>query len=414
MPPATATTPALSRRHRRSVIAVVVATQLVLALVSGVGTYLFYKKLDGNIGAGKTIDHLADPAPSGALNILVMGIDERDCAGCAIDREAGGDASDTTILVHVAADRRSAYGVSIPRDALVTRPRCENEQGDPTPRATEAMWNEAYSVGGPACTAKQLELLSGIHIDHYLTLNFAGFKGMVNAIDGVSVCIPEEIDDDAHHIHLPAGTHTLRDQDALNYVRQRVSTPNADLGRMKRQQYFISSMINKVTSTGMFARPDRLMGFADALTKSIETDPGIDGTGDLVDLALEVKDAHLQNITFVTLPTGGFPEGHEHWGRLRILPAADKLWQRIAEDRKLGRDLGSGAISTDDTPSSGAPSGKPSAPPTTGAGASSSAGSVGPSAPSSDPSPGPSSGSSGQPDDSISPEEAAENGLCTA
>ncbi|MEP9381222.1 LCP family protein [Nocardioides sp. KR10-350] len=335
--------------NRRTVLKTVTVTLVVLALVTGLAVFFLYRHLDGNLRRGQDIDHLVPEAQRKAgqsdqpLNILLLGTDSRNCDGCGIDKESGEGGSDTTILLHVAADRKSAYGVSIPRDALVRRPACTTEAGDEIPGSRAAMWNAAYALGGAGCTAKQVELLTGLHIDHYIALDFAGFKGMVNAIGGVTVCIPEEVDDSAHNIHLPAGTHNLKDQQALNYVRERYSTPNSDLGRMKRQQYFIAQMINKVVSAGMLTRPDRLYRFANELTQSITTD--VDHVSDLVDLATQLKDADLAHVKFTTVPNVAYSQDSPNWGRLRILPSAKRLWKRMSQDQPLGKRLGSGAIS---------------------------------------------------------------------
>lgn len=356
----------LAPLRRRAVLVVIVATQVLLAVVTGVVVTQAYRRLDDNIGAGAPIDHLApEPEPAaeaeaeggGPLNILLLGIDTRDCEGCAIDGEGGLGGSDATILLHVTADRTSAYGVSIPRDALVDRPACTTPSGEVVPAATEVIWNEAYAVAGAGCTARQVEQLTGLRVDHYLTLDFAGFKDMVDAVHGVTVCIPEDIDDREHGIFLEAGTRELGGKEALDYVRQRVSTPNADLGRMVRQQYLLASLTNKVISAGTLARPNRLYAFARALTSSIETDADLASTSRLVGLLQELHGIAPGDVRFVTAPNAEFPRDSEHWGRVRILPAADRLWRRMAADRPLRGKLGESAISGSDAP---APSGPPS------------------------------------------------------
>ena len=114
--------------------------------------------------------------------------------------------SDTTILFHLSADRESAYGISIPRDSLVDRPDCKTEDGETIPGGSRQMWNAAFALGGPACTIQQFEQITGVRIDNYVVVDFSSFQDMVDAIDGVEVCIPEDIDDpDARH-H-PRGRH---------------------------------------------------------------------------------------------------------------------------------------------------------------------------------------------------------------
>ncbi|MBZ5737087.1 LCP family protein [Nocardioides mangrovi] len=338
------------RRRGRSVLRVIIVAELVVALLTATGVVFAYQRIDRGITTGETIEHQVQrekkPLPTSEMNILLMGNDTRDCAGCDIDNQAGEGGSDTTILLHIADGRRSIYGISIPRDTLVDRPECRNGN-TVIPAADDVQWNEAYSVGGPDCTVAQVEAVTGVYIDDYITLNFGGFKDMVNAIDGVQVCIPEPIDDEVAHIHFDAGTQTLDGDRALQYVRERHSTANSDLGRMKRQQAFIASMISKVMSADTLTRPDKLYGFASSLADSIETSPDIASAGKLVKLAMSVRHANLDNIKFVTAPTTDFPVGDPNWGRLQLTPDAQQLWDKVKNDEPLGK-LGKGAITAKD------------------------------------------------------------------
>ena len=145
-----------------------------------------------------------------------MGSDTRDCDGCNIDNLTGiGQRSDTTILLHLSADRTRAYGISIPRDSMVDRPDLQDRRRRRrSPAAPHVMWNEAFSVGGPACTIQQFEQLTGVRLDHFVVVDFDGFKDMVDAIGGVEVCIPEDIVDPvARHQHrrpAPASSRASR------------------------------------------------------------------------------------------------------------------------------------------------------------------------------------------------------------
>ena len=372
--------PTADVRDRRTVLVVILSTLLVLALGTAGTVTVVYRHLDSRLTTGRAIKHETHKSrqPKAPLNLLLLGIDTRDCAGCAIDKETGKNGADMTILLHIAADRRSAYGISIPRDALVDRPACTTKDGTESKPARMAMWNDAYTVGGAACTAQQVEKLTGLYVDHYLTVNFGGFIKMVDAVHGVDVCIPKAVDDQAHHIHFDAGEQTLDGRKALNYVRERYSTANSDIGRMKRQQAFLASLINKVFSAGTLTQPNRLYEFADALTGSITTDPEIDGLSDLVKLARQLRHADLGHIQFVTVPNVAYPEDSPHWGRLRILPTAKRLWRQVAADRPLGRGFTGEAISagappnasstpttggSPSTPASGSPTGTPTTTP---------------------------------------------------
>ena len=205
-------------RKRHTVGRVLLITVLVLAMVTGLGTIWLYRHLNNNINVfdpsaqmSNRPDKVAVEGPKEPLNVLVMGSDNRDCEGCNIDNLTGGGArSDTTILLHVSADRQRAYGISIPRDSMVDRPDCKTEDGETIPGADYTMWNEAFALGGPACTMQQFEQLTGVRLDHFVVVDFEGFRGMVDAIGGVEMCIPEPISDPAHGINIEAGTRKLK------------------------------------------------------------------------------------------------------------------------------------------------------------------------------------------------------------
>ena len=335
-----------NRSPRRAVLRVIVVAELVLGVLTGVAVVFAYHRVDGRIDTGASITHQVrrEPTtPTGALNLLVLGTDTRDCDRCGIDGEGGLGGADLTLLIHVADGRRSAYGISIPRDALVDRPECD-VSGPTVPATTDAVWNEALAVGGPTCMVAQVEAVTGIYVDHYIVVDFGGFKDMVDAVGGVEVCLPSAVDDDEHNIHLDAGTQTLAGDQALAYVRQRSSTPNADLGRMRRQQAFVASMLAKLTSARMLTRPDRLLEFASAVAGSITTDPEIGSVGGLYRLGESLRGANLDKIRFVTAPTVDFPVGDPNWGRLQLTAEAEVLWRKVIDDQPLGT-LGKDAIS---------------------------------------------------------------------
>ncbi len=158
--------------------------------------------------------------------------------------------------------------VSIPRDSIVDIPACKRPDGSRTVAQT-ARFNAAYSLAGAACTIRTVEQITDIRIDHHVVIDFRGFKQMVDALDGVEICLPERVDDDTSKLHLDAGRQTVDGADALAYVRTRKQLGNgSDLSRIDRQQAFLSSMVDKVSNRGLLLRPDRLLSFLDAATKS--------------------------------------------------------------------------------------------------------------------------------------------------
>lgn len=299
--------------------------------------------------------------PKEPLNVLVMGSDARDGEGNNIDGLTGdGQRSDTTILLHLSADRKSAYGVSLPRDAMVQRPECTKPNGSKIPGGF-SMWNVAFAYGGPTCTMQQVEALTGIRVDHFVVVDFGGFKDMVNAVDGVEICVPEEVNDTHGHIHLDAGRRVVKGREALNYVRVRGDiSNNGDIGRMKRQQVFIASMIDKVMSKGVLARPDRLIGFLKAATRSLTVDKGLKDIRTMASLGSEFKNIDLSNIKFITVPFASYKPDPN---RLIWTDEANALWRKMRNDKPLSARLSSEAVSAGpkDDDKSPSPSTSPSA-----------------------------------------------------
>ncbi|MGZ4487615.1 MAG: LCP family protein [Nocardioides sp.] len=329
---------------RRRILLVILITQLVVALVTATVVVAAFRHLDGNIAAGPAIRHHATKGPRAPgqphepLNILVLGNDTRSGAGNHVDGEAGGGVSDTTILLHVAADRQSAYGISIPRDLLVDRPDC-HVGGRTVPGGTQLLWNDAFAAGAPECTVEQVEsVFAPVYVDDYLTLDFAGFKDMVDAIGGVDVCIPQPLDDPHYlHVHYDAGRSVHLDGTrALSYVRLRHVLAGTDIGRMKRQQSFIASMVHEVLSARTLTRPDRLLGFADALTGSLRASPDLASATALVGLVRELKDVDLSRIRFVTMPSFLYAEGTAGYPHVGLDPAYRQLVRRVHDDLPLG------------------------------------------------------------------------------
>ncbi len=344
-------------KTRHTVARVVGVTTLVLAMVTGLVVVYAFRQFSGNLNVADYESVLENrpekqkvEGPKEPLNILVMGSDTREGEGNDIDNESGEGGSDTTILLHLSADRERAYGISIPRDSMVDRPECDHGA---IPAASYQQWNSAFAIGGPACTIQQFEQLTGIRLDHYITVDFNSFQAMVDAVGGVEVCIPETIDDRSHGIYLEAGTREVSGKEALSYVRQRYAVGDgSDIGRMKRQQAFIASMANKVISAGTLTSPKRLINFLNAATKSLTVDRGLDNLGKIANLGIEFRHISLDNIQFLTIPWLWDPQDPN---RVIWAPEAKKVWKKIVNDKPLTRRLTVDAISAGKPPSSNKP-----------------------------------------------------------
>ncbi|MER7854884.1 LCP family protein [Streptomyces bacillaris] len=313
-----------------------------LVLVSaGVGWWI-YNKLDGNIttdtGAAAELKvyekERPTPVAMDAQNILLIGSDSRAGDNSRYGRDDGGSQrSDTTILLHLAADRKSATAVSLPRDLMVEIPACRTGDDKET-RERFGQFNSAFELGGSACTIRTVERLTGIRIDHHMVVDFNGFKDMVDAVDGVEICLKEPINDKDAHLELPAGRQTLNGEEALGYVRARKTLGDgSDTERMERQQRFLGALVNKMQSNGVLLNPTRLYPVLDAATKSLTTDPGLDSLRDLYDLVRSMRDVPTDQVQFLTVPRQPY-RNNPNRDEL-VEPDAGELFKQLREDKPV-------------------------------------------------------------------------------
>ncbi|MEU9302542.1 LCP family protein [Streptomyces sp. NPDC048269] len=299
------------RSRRRRLLRWIGLGAACTVLTGSASGWWLYKKLDGNItedtsAAAELLRYERDrPAhfADGAQNILLIGSDSRSGKDNArYGPDQSGQRSDTTILLHLPADRRSATAVSIPRDLMADVPACLMTDGRRTPEQF-AQFNWAFQWGGAACTIRTTEKLTGIRIDHHMVIDFGGFKQMVDAIGGVEVCLKQPVDDSEAKLRLPAGRQTLQGEQALGFVRARYSLGNgSDTERMERQQQFLGSLVKKVQSNGVLLNPARLYPLLDAATSSVTTDPGLASLRGLYELVRGVRDIPTDQVKFLTVP----------------------------------------------------------------------------------------------------------------
>ncbi|MFE9820210.1 LCP family protein [Streptomyces sp. NPDC005773] len=329
------------KRKRHWVRWTALGASFVVLVAAGAGWWL-YKKLDGNIrtdtSAAAELRAYEKERPSSvvhnAQNILLIGSDSRAGDNRKYGRDDGGSQrSDTTILLHLAANRKSATAMSIPRDLMVNIPECH--KSDKTVNKPQfAQFNWAFESGGTACTIRTVEKMTGIRIDHHMVVDFSGFKNMVDAVDGVEICLKEPIDDSAAHLKLAAGRQKLNGEQALGYVRARKSIGNgSDTERMDRQQQFLGALVNKVQSNGVLLNPTRLYPVLDAATKALTTDPGLDSLKDLYDLVRGMRNVPTDKVQFLTVPRQPY-SANANRDEL-VQPDADKLFRQLRDDKPV-------------------------------------------------------------------------------
>ncbi|MFF7895011.1 LCP family protein [Streptomyces sp. NPDC007907] len=329
------------RRRRRWVRITAFGVTGLLVAAGGVG-WALYAKLSGNItpdeAAAAELARYDKERPTSlvkdARNILLIGSDSREGRDNArYGRDSGTERSDTTILLHLSAGRRSATAVSLPRDLMVNLPGCRRPDGSRSaPRF--AMFNQAFQIGGSACTIRTVEKLTDVRVDHHVVVDFHGFKEMVDAVDGVQVCLRAPIDDRAAKLRLPAGRVTLNGEQALGYVRARKTLGDgSDTERMERQQRFLGALVNKVRSNDVLLNPAKLYPVLDAATSSLTTDPELASLRGLYELVRGLRDIPMEQVQFLTVPRESY--AYDANRDQLVEPAAERLFERLRTDSPL-------------------------------------------------------------------------------
>ena len=278
---------------------------------------------------------------SKALNYLLVGSDTREgltkeqmkVLRVGSTKTAAGGRSDTMLLVHISKARDKAMIISLPRDSLVTIPAHRSTDGTRDIGVTKSKINASYAWGGAPLLIETVELATNLRIDHYIEVNFAGFAGIVDALGGIEVCTKKDIDDPKSHLVLSAGVHTLNGIESLKYVRTRDFDGLGDIGRMQRQQQFMSSVLRKATSTGVLLNPIKLVNFFNAAISTVKTDSELNES-DLLTLAKQLRNLSASKVRTLTVPIDN-PNGYAPgvgsvvtWDSV----LAGELFQRLRDD----------------------------------------------------------------------------------
>lgn len=309
----------------------------VIMVATSLTAYAGYRKLNGNI-THEDVDAAVGPRPkklNKALNILLLGSDTRAGANAKYGRGLKNEAAraDTTILLHLSPGGTGALGISFPRDLVVPRPSCKRKDGSRAPGSNAAMINEAFTYAGATCTIATIEAMTNIKIDHFAQVDFAGFKGIVNALGGVQICLPKDVDDREAKLHLKKGKQIVKGEDALAYVRARHGLGDgSDTSRIKRQQQFLGSVANKAMSGGVLANPIKLTSLLNAGTKSLTTDKGLT-IGVMREIATSMQGMSAGKLRFVTVPYGAYAPDPNRVALAQ--PAANNFFAAIRSDREV-------------------------------------------------------------------------------
>ncbi|MFD0528552.1 LCP family protein [Kitasatospora arboriphila] len=225
------------------------------------------------------------------------------------------------MLLHIAADRRSASIISLARDTLVD-----------VPGHGKAKINAAYSWGGPSLMVETVQNLTGIRIDHIAVIDWNGFRALTDAVGGVDITVPQTIEGRGEARQWDAGTHHMDGAQALLYVRERYGLPNGDLDRSKRQQNFLRALMIQTMDAGTLGSPARLTGLLQAVGEVVSVDDRLSNT-DLYELAWSLRGLRPDGVRFMNAPFGGFDSVDGQSVVLLDRAAATTLWEAVRNDR---------------------------------------------------------------------------------
>jgi LCP family protein required for cell wall assembly len=309
-------------------------------VATSLAAYAKYRGVVGSIHRENVTAAMLGKRPpfTAGLNILVIGSDSRQGLGRKFGSDVLGARSDTSMLLHIAPGHTRADIISFPRDSMVPVLACTNDQqGHPgqsaQPGELERL-NATFSAGGAPCLWKTLEQETGIRIQHFVEVNFAGFQSIVNDVGGVPVCLPFAISNPQARLHLAAGKRVVNGAQALAFVRLRENVgEGSDTQRIQRQQYFLAAVMQKLKSTNLLSQPSRIFNVVRDVAKSLTTDSGLDLSTMLriADSMKSLSSSSVQLVTVPVVPYVGDPTAELSWEQ----PQSDLMFRAIEADRNL-------------------------------------------------------------------------------
>jgi LCP family protein required for cell wall assembly len=351
-------------RGRKPSTLILVTLSVVVALVVAGGSLAAYAKYRSVWDGIKRVDVEGDlqtkrpPVDPNAQNILLIGSDGRAGVNGAIGGSAGisGARSDTVMVLHIAPGAHQVAVISIPRDSVVPILNCTPEDGTPGQTAQPSydieQINATFAYGGPGCLWKTIEQTTGIHINDFIELTFIGFEQVIDTLHGVTVCLPEAVDDPVSGLNLSAGRHHVYGREALAFWRTREDVGlGDDPQRIQRDQFLMASLVQGIEHSGLLTSPTTMLRVIDTVTSNhdLTTDSGLSATA-MLRLGEDLRGISAGSVQFVTVPWTTYT-GNAQWisssetpsiGNVNwvqwVQPQANSLFTAIAHDSKLPKD----------------------------------------------------------------------------
>ncbi|MEU8355849.1 LCP family protein [Nonomuraea sp. NPDC048882] len=301
---------------------------LVLLLVAAIGMFFYIDSRLAGID-GVLDDYEGRPADTPGTNWLLVGSDSRKGLSAAQRKKlatgrAAGQRTDSMMLLHIPEGSDKPTLVSLPRDSAVTIPG----------RGRDKL-NSAYALGGPKLLVRTVETVTGVHVDNYMEIGFAGFVDIVDAVGGVEINVRAAVNDPKAGLKLKKGPQVLTGSQALGYVRTRKGGALPDFERTKRQRQFLGAVVKKAASPGVLINPFTSIPLALSATDAVEVDSST-GAFNMLSLGLAMGDSPVTTVVPFggneTVPSGGTAV---KWDRTKALA----LFNALKEDKPVPKEI---------------------------------------------------------------------------
>ncbi len=326
---------------------------LTLAVIAALlGAYIKYRSVWNSIHRVNVtvLGHRPPKYSTSAMNLLVFGSDSRQGLNRRqqlywhVGRSQGELNTDTIMLVHISPGHHQVTVMNIPRDTVVPAYHCAKGQGWPGQQADLSALeriNSVMAAGGPACLWQTVEQQTGIHIDHFIELNFSGFVHVINDIGGVNVCVPFSVNDPVSGLKLTKGEHHIGGVTALKFWRTREAIgTGSDLQRIQRDQFLMAQVVQGILHSGLLSSPTKLISVISDAAKAMTTDSGLTQT-DMFHIAATFRGLSSQDVHFVTAPNEVYPPDPAEVEFAQ--PQARTLFHALAHDQALPRSAKPGS-----------------------------------------------------------------------
>ncbi|MFD0150248.1 LCP family protein [Streptomyces sp. NPDC055721] len=322
--------PAPDWRKRAKIGSIVL---VVGVLAWGIGTYAWASsQMRNEVDLSKVIER---PSEGDCTTYLIVGSDSREGMSAEEKKKlhtgsAAGKRTDSMMILAACSSGNTM--VSLPRDSWVSIPSfVGSESGKQYPARGGSKLNAAYAMDGPELLVRTVEFNTGLRIDHYAEIGFAGFANIVDALGGVDLNIEKGFKDKKSGADFAAGEQTLNGEQALAFVRTRYAFAQSDLQRTKNQQKFLSALANQAATPSTILNPFALYPTLGAGLDTLIVDKDM-SLYDLGKMFFAMKGINSGDGKSMNIPiSGSAPQNSLKWD----MPKVKQLVEQIRNDEKV-------------------------------------------------------------------------------